>query len=184
MSIESVMPSNSLILCRPLLLLPSIFPSIRIFLNESVLHIRWPKYWSFSFSIIPSKEHPGLISFRMDWLDLLAVQENCHGLHRYIYFKRTEYIKCLGAPHWLRLLGCAIMAFPFSTSNLIFNLQKNTIPVLAAHFPMLQMTQNFSLIISHCTSFLCLVGKKNKLLPHFITKHLPAHWDETPCALL
>ena len=73
MSIESVMPSNHLILCFPLLLLPSIFPSIRVFSNESVLHIRWPKYWSFSFSIIPSKEHPGLISFRMDWLDLLAV---------------------------------------------------------------------------------------------------------------
>ena len=74
MSIESVMSSNHLILCRPLRLLPSIFPSIRIFSNESVLCIRWPKYWSFSFSISPSKEHPGLISFRMDWLDLLAVQ--------------------------------------------------------------------------------------------------------------
>ena len=74
MLIESVMPSNNLILCRPLLLLPSILPSIRVFSNESALPIRWPKYWSFSFSIIPSKEHPGLISSRMDWLDLLAVQ--------------------------------------------------------------------------------------------------------------
>ena len=74
MSIESVMPSNHLILCRPLHLPPSIFPRIRVFSNESVLHIRWPKYWSFSFSIIPSKEIPGLISFRMDWLDLLAFQ--------------------------------------------------------------------------------------------------------------
>ena len=74
MSIESVMPSNHLILCHPLLLLPSIFPSIRIFSNESALHVWWPKYWSFSFSISPSNEHPGLISFRMDWLDLLAVQ--------------------------------------------------------------------------------------------------------------
>ena len=73
MSIESVMPSNHLILCRPLLLLPSIFPSIRVFSNESALHMRWPKYWSFSFSISPSNEHPGLI-FRMDWLDLLAGQ--------------------------------------------------------------------------------------------------------------
>ena len=73
MSIELVMPSNHLILCRPLLL-PSIFPSIRVISDESVLHIRWPKYWSFSFSISPSNEHPGLISFRMDWLDLLAVQ--------------------------------------------------------------------------------------------------------------
>ena len=74
MLIESVMPSNHLILCCPLLLLPSIFPSIRVFSNESALCIRWPKYWSFSFNISPSSEHPGLISFRMDWLDLLAVQ--------------------------------------------------------------------------------------------------------------
>ena len=73
MSIESVMPSNHLILCLPLLLLPSIFPSVRVFSNESILHIRWPKYWSFSFNISPSNEYPGLI-FRMDWLDLLAVQ--------------------------------------------------------------------------------------------------------------
>ena len=72
-SIESVMPSSHLILCHPLFLLPPIPPSIRVFSSESTLRIRWPKYWSFSFSIIPSKEHPGLISFRMDWLDLLAV---------------------------------------------------------------------------------------------------------------
>ena len=74
MSIESVMPSNHLILCHPLLLLPSVFPSISVFSNESALHIRWPKYWSFSFSISPSNEHSGLMSFRMDWLDLLPVQ--------------------------------------------------------------------------------------------------------------
>ena len=74
MSIESVMPSSHLILCHPLLLLPPISPSIRVFSNESTLRMRWTKYWSFSFSIIPSKEHPGLISLRMDWLDLLAVQ--------------------------------------------------------------------------------------------------------------
>ena len=74
MSIESVMPSNHLILCCPLLLLPSIFPSIRVFSNESVLHISWSKYWSFSFTISPSNEYSGLISFRMDWLDFLAVQ--------------------------------------------------------------------------------------------------------------
>ena len=76
MSIESVIPSNHLILCCPLLLPPSIFPSIRVFSHESVLHIRWPKYWSFSFNISPSNEYSGLISFRMDWLDLLAVQGN------------------------------------------------------------------------------------------------------------
>ena len=74
MSIESVMPSNHLILCHPPLLLPSVFRSIKVFSNESVLRIRWPKYWSFSFNISPSNEHPGLISFRMDWFDLLVVQ--------------------------------------------------------------------------------------------------------------
>ena len=80
MSIESVRPSNHHILCHPLLLPPSIFPSIRVFSNESVLHIRWPKYWSFSFSISPSNEYSGLTSFRMDWLDLLAVQETLKNL--------------------------------------------------------------------------------------------------------
>ena len=83
MSIEPVMPSNHLILCRPLLLLPSIFPSIRVFSNESALRIRWPKYWSFSFSISPSNENPGLISFRMDWFNLLAVQGTLKSLLQY-----------------------------------------------------------------------------------------------------
>ena len=82
MSIESVMPSNHLILCHPLLL-PSIFPSIRVFANESLLHIRWPNYWSFSFTISPSNEYSGLISFRMDWLDLLAVQGTLKSLLQY-----------------------------------------------------------------------------------------------------
>ena len=88
-SIESVMPSSHLILCRPLLLLPPIPPSIRVFSNESTLCIRWPKYWSFSFSIIPSKEHPGLISFRMDWLDLLAVQGTLKSLLQHHSSKAT-----------------------------------------------------------------------------------------------
>ena len=79
-SIKSVVPSYHLILCHPLLLLPSIFPSIKVFSNESVLHIRWPKYWSFSFSISPSNEYSGLISFRMDWLDLLIAQETLKSL--------------------------------------------------------------------------------------------------------
>ena len=83
MCIESVMPSNHLILCRPLLLLPSIFPSIRVFSNESALPTRWPKYWSFSFSISPSNEHPGLISFRINWLDLLEVQGTLKSLLRH-----------------------------------------------------------------------------------------------------
>ena len=83
MSIELVMPSNHLSLCHPLLVLPSIFPSIRIFSNESVLHSRWPKYWSFSFSISPSNEYSGLISFRMDWMDLLAVQGTLKSLRQH-----------------------------------------------------------------------------------------------------
>ena len=83
MSIETVMPCNHLILCRPLLLLPSIFPNIRVFSNKSTHHIRWPKYWSFSFNISPSNEHQELISFRMDWLDLLAVQETLKSLFQH-----------------------------------------------------------------------------------------------------
>ena len=87
------MPSNHLILCRPLLLLPSIFPSIRIFSNQSALCIRWPKYWSFSFSIIPSKEHPGLISFRLDWLDLLAVQGTHKSLLQH-HSSKASILRC------------------------------------------------------------------------------------------
>ena len=89
MSIESVMSSNHLIFCHPLLLLPSIFPSIRVFSNELALHIRWPKYWSFSFNIRPSNEHPGLISFRMDWLDLLAVQGTLKSLFQHHSLKAS-----------------------------------------------------------------------------------------------
>ena len=87
------MPSNRLILCRPLLLPPSIFPSIRVFSNESVLHIRWPKYWSFSFNINPSNEHPGLISFRMDWLDLLAVQGTLKSLLQH-HSSKPSVLRC------------------------------------------------------------------------------------------
>ena len=90
---EFVMPSNYLILCRPLLLLPSLFPSIRVFSNESAVHIRWPKYWSFSFNISPSNEHPGLISFRMDWLDLLAVQGTLKCLLQY-HSSKASIIRC------------------------------------------------------------------------------------------
>jgi len=93
MSIESVMPLNHLILCHPLLLLPSIFSSLRVFSKESVLRIRWPKYWSFSFSINPSKEYSGLISFRMDWLDLLAVQGTLKSLLHH-YSSKTLILWC------------------------------------------------------------------------------------------
>ena len=93
MSIESVMPSNHLILCHPLLLLPSIFPSIRVFSNESSLHIKWPKYWSFSFNISPSNEYSGLISFRMDWLDLLAVQGTLKSLLQH-HSSEASILRC------------------------------------------------------------------------------------------
>ena len=102
---ESVMPSNHLILCRPLLILPSIFPSIRVFSNESALCISWPKYWSFSFSISPSNEHPGPISFRMDWLDLLAVQGTLKSLLQHhsskasIFWCSDFFIVQLSHPH-------------------------------------------------------------------------------------
>ena len=92
-SIKSVMPSSHLILCRPLLLLPPIPPSIRVFSNESTLRMRWPKYWSFSFSISPSKEHPGLISFRMDWLDLLAVQGTLKSLLQH-HSSKASILRC------------------------------------------------------------------------------------------
>ena len=93
MCIESVMPSNHLILCRPLLFLPSIFASIRVFSNESTLRMRWPRYWSFSFNVSPSNEHPGLISFRMDWLDLLAVQGTLKSLFQH-HSSKASILRC------------------------------------------------------------------------------------------
>ena len=93
LSIESVMPSNHLVLCRPLLLLPLTFSSIRVFFNESAFWIRWPKYWSFSFSIHPSNEHPGLISFRMDWLDLFAVQGTLKSLLQH-HISKASVLHC------------------------------------------------------------------------------------------
>ena len=105
MSIESVMPSNHIFLCHPLLLLPSIVPSIRVFSNESALRIRWPKYWSCSFKISPTNEHPGLISFRMDWLDLLAVQGSLKSLLQHhssrasILLRSTFFIVQLSQPY-------------------------------------------------------------------------------------
>ena len=105
MSIKSVMPSNHLILCHPFLLLPSIFPSIRIFSNESVLHIRWPKYWSYSFSISPSNEYSGLIFFRMEWLDLLAVQGMLKSLLQH-HSSKASMFECL-----LRRYGSAVVCY-------------------------------------------------------------------------
>ena len=107
MLIESVMPSSHLILCRPLLLLPSICPSIRVFSNESALRIRWPKYWSFSFSISPSNEYSGLISFSMDWLDLLAVQGTLKSL--------LQHHSSKASIHWLSAFFMVQMLHPYMT---------------------------------------------------------------------
>ena len=108
-STESVMPSNHLILCHTLLLLPSIFPSIRVFSNEPALHIRWPKYWSFSFSISPSNEHPGLISFRMDLLDLLAVQ----GTHKCLLQHHSSKASVL----WCSAFFMVQLSHPYMTTG-------------------------------------------------------------------
>ena len=109
MSVESVMPSNHLILCHPLLLLPPIPPSIRVFSNESALCIRWPKYWSFSFNIRPSNEHPGLISSRMDWLDLLAVQGTFKSL--------LQHHSSKASIHWCSDFFIVQLSHPYTTTE-------------------------------------------------------------------
>ena len=129
MSIESVMPSNHLILCRPLLLLPSIFPSIRVFSNESVLRIRWPENWSFSFSTSPSNEYSGLISFRIDWFDLLAVQETVKSLLQHhsskaaIIQHSTFFIVQLSHPYMTseKNIALTIQTFVGKVMALLFN---------------------------------------------------------------
>ena len=118
MSIESVMPSNHLIFCCPLLLPPSIFPSIRVFSNESVLRIRWPKYWSFSFNISPSNEYSGLISFRMDWLDLLAVQGTLKSLLQHHSSKASIL--------WLSAFFIIQLSHPYMTTGKTIALTRQT----------------------------------------------------------
>ena len=118
MPIELVVPSNHLILCRPLLLLPSIFPSIRVFSNESVLHIRWPKYWSFSFSISPSNEYLALISFRMDWLDLLAVQGTLKSLVQHHSSKASIL--------WRSAFSMVQLSHPYMTTGKTIALTRQT----------------------------------------------------------
>ena len=127
-SIESVMPSNHLNLCCPLLLLPSIFPSIRVFSNESALLIRWPKYWSFSFNISPSNEHPGLISFRMDWLDLLAVQGTLKNLLQHHSSKAS--ILWHSAFFIVQLIALTRWTFAGKVMSLLFMLSRLVITFL------------------------------------------------------
>ena len=137
MSIQSVMPSNHLILCHPLLLLPSIFPSIRVFSNESVLHIRWPEYWSFSFSISPSNEHPGLISFRMDWLDFLALQGTLksllqhHSLKASILWCSAFSMVELAHPYMItgKIIALTIGIFVGKVMSFLFNILSRFVTV-------------------------------------------------------
>ena len=118
MSIKSMMPSSNLILCRPLLLLPPILPSIRVFSNESTLHMRWPKYWSFSFSISPYNEHPGLISLRMDWLDLFAVQGTLKSLLQHHSSKASIF--------WCSAFFTVRLSYPYMTTGKTIALNRQT----------------------------------------------------------
>ena len=130
MSIKSVMPSKHLILYSPLLLLPSIFPNIRVFSNESALHTRWPNYWSFSFNTSPSSEHPGLISFRMDWLDLLAVQRTLKSLLQHhsskasILWQSAFFIVQVSHPYMItgKTIALTRQTFVGKVMSLLFNI--------------------------------------------------------------
>ena len=143
------MPSNHLILCCPLLLLPSIFPSVRVFSNESALHIRWPKYWSFRFNISPSSEHPGLISFRMDWLDLLAVQGTLKSLLQH-HSSKASILHCsvffivqLSYPYMTTGKTIALMRWTFVSKvmSLLFNMLSRLVITF--------LPRSKSLLISH-----------------------------------
>ena len=157
MSIELVMPSNNLILCRPLLLLPSIFSSIRVFSNESVLCIRWPKYWTFSFSISPTNEFSGLISFRINWLDLLAVQETFKSLLKY----RSSKASIL----WHSAFFIVQLSHPYMTTG-------KTIALTRWTFVGKVMSLLFNMLSSLVIAF----------LPR--TKHLLISWLQSPSTVI
>ena len=173
MSIESVMPSNHFILCHPLLLLPSIFPSIRIFSNESALRIRWPKYWSFSFNISPTNEHPGLISFRMDWLDLLAVLGPLksllqhHSSNASIFQRLAFFIVQLSHPYMTAGKTIALTRWIFvgKVISLLFNMLSR---LVITFLPKSKHLFNFMTAVTICSAF---GAQKNSqllfpLLPH------------------
>ena len=157
MSIESVMPSNRLILCRPLLLLPSIFLSIRVFSNDSALLIRWPKYWSFSFSISPSDEHSGLISFRMEWLDLLAVQGTLKSLLQH-YSLKSSILLC--SPFFT-----AKLSYPYLTTGKTIALTRWTF-----------VGKGISLLLNMLSRLVIT------FLPR--SKHLLISWLQSPSAVI
>ena len=145
------MPSNRLILCRPLLLLPSIFLSISVFSSESTLHIRWPKYWSSSFNISPSNEHPGLISFRMDWLDLLAVQGTLKSSKASILQCSTFFIVQLSYPYITtgKTIALTRQSFVDKVMSLLFNMLSR----LAITFLPRSKCLNFMAAITICSDF-------------------------------
>ena len=164
MSIELVMPSNHFILCQPLLLLPSIFPSIRVFSNESALRIRWPKYWSFSFNISPAKEHPGLVSFRMDWLDLLAVQGTLKSLLQHhsskasILWHSAFFIVQLSYPYMIT--GKTIVLTRWTFVGKVLSLLFNVLSRLVITFLPRSKCLNFMAAITICSD---LGAQKNKV---------------------
>ena len=166
MSIESVMPSNHLILCHPLLLLPSVFPSISVFSNESVLCIKWPTYWSFNFSISPSNEHPGLISFRMDWLDLLAVQGTLKSLLQHhsskasILWLSACFIVQLSHPYMTTGKTIALTRWTFidTEMSLLFNMLSR---LVIAFLP-----RSKCLLISWLQSLSSVILEPNKIVCH------------------
>ena len=157
MSIESVMPSNHLILCHPLLLLPSIFPSIRVFSNESVLHMSWPKYWSFSFSISPSNEYSGLISFRMDWFGLLAVQGTLKSLLQHhsskasILRRSVFFMVQLSHPYMTTGKTIALTRWTFGSKvmSLLFNMLSKFVNFSSKD----QASFNFMVAVTMCSDF-------------------------------
>ena len=151
MSIESMMPSSHLILCRPPLLLPPIPPSIRVFSNESTLHMKWPKYWSFRFSISPSNEHPGLVSFRMDWLDLLAVQGTLKSLLQ-LHSSKASILRCsafftVQLSHPYMTTGKTIALTWDSFHLLTPNSQSISLPPTTS-FSYLRLTLPFNLLVT------------------------------------
>ena len=169
MSIELVMPSNHLIFCRPLLLPPSIFPSIRVFSNESAFHIRWPKDWSFSFSISPSNEHPGLISFRMDWLDLFAVQGTLKSLLQH-HSSKASILQCsaffivqLSHPYMTtgKTIALTRRTFVDKVMSLLFNILSR---LVITFLPRSKASFNFMAAITICSDF---GAPKNKVSHSF-----------------
>ena len=177
MSSELVMPSNHLILCHPLFFLPSIIPSIRVVSNESVLHIKWPKYWHFSFSICPSNEHSGLISFRMDWLDLLAVQGTRKSLLQH-HCSKASILRCsaffivqLSHPYMTTGKTIALTRWTFvgKVMSLLFNMLSRLVITFLPKSKCLLISW---LAVTICSDFGAKKKKKNSLSPFPLFPHL------------